>query len=419
MEIFVIPRKGNHNEGYIIYAPLQNLAFTTNNVGAKIVEKYIEGRELTESEKDSIVALYLSQIEKTSINIPPSNDIDIRNSVVFLLSQMCNLACTYCYAQSARSKTIMSKEIVKIAIDTIFIKSNKKMSFVFIGGGEPLVTWDLLEWSINYIHNKAQECNKEYEVIITTNATLLTDERIAFLQDKVVHLGISFDILPTIQNSQRVFPHSSVSSFELVDAAIHKLDNANIEYTFRSTITKEHVNLMVDMVRYVIANYKNVRKLHFEPVASQDDNDESFYDNFVYSFMEARRLGKQHGIIVHNSLSDSIDTTKSRFCQGEFCVTPTGDIVACHRFSSENESNFNEVNYGVIKEVININDDKKRHVLSVFQFKRDECTSCFAKWHCAGGCAAERLVQTSIQNESKCKFNRELIRELLEERIQS
>lgn len=57
---------------------------------------------------------------------------------------------------------------------------------------------------------------------------------------------------------------------------------------------------MVDMVQFVIENYKNVRKLHFEPVASQDDNDEKYYDDFVSSFMEARKLGQKYNIVVHN-----------------------------------------------------------------------------------------------------------------------
>lgn len=418
MELFIIPRNNKPEEEYLIYAPLQNIAFSTNGVGAKIVKKYIDGIELSDVEKDSVIASYIKQIEKATADIPLCKDIGIENSVVFILSQMCNLACTYCYAQKVRSKSVLSRDAAKIAIDAVAVKSSDKMSFIFIGGGEPLVTWDLLKWAINYIHHKAQECNKDVEIIITTNATLLTAEKIEFLRDKNVYFGISFDILPSIQNVQRIFPQSMEDSFEKVDAAIHKLDEENIEYSIRSTITKEHVNKMVDMVRFVIENYKNVRKLHFEPVASRDDNDEEFYDDFVRSFMEARKLGLKHGIVVHNSMSDSIDKIRTRFCRGEFCVSPTGELVACHRFSSEKDPNYTNVNYGLIHNDIYIDKEKKNQVLSLFNYKRTECASCFAKWHCAGGCVAERLVQTSSQNEAKCKYNKALILELLEERIQ-
>ena len=418
MELFIIPRKVKSEEGYLIYAPLQNLAFATNSVGAKIVEKYIDGEDLSDVEKESVIISYIKQIENTHTNIPLCKDIDIENSAVIILSEMCNLACTYCYAQETRSKTILSKNIVKKAIDAVFVKNTGKKSFVFIGGGEPLITWDLLEWALNYIHNKGKKCNNDVEIIITTNATLLTDEKINILRDKNIHLGISFDILPSIQNAQRIYPHSEYGTFGKVNTAIHKLDEAKIEYSIRSTITKEHVSKMVDMVRFVIDNYKNVRKLHFEPVASRDDNDEKFYDDFVSSFMEARKLGQRYNIVVHNSMSDSVDKIRARFCRGEFCVSPTGEIIACHRFSSEKDSNFAYVNYGLIDEDIHIDREKKSQVFSLFNYKRAECASCFAKWHCAGGCVAERLVQTSSQNEAKCRYNKALILELLEERIQ-
>lgn len=418
MELFIIPRKNKFDEEYLIYAPLQNFAFATNSVGAKIVEKYIKGVELSDVEKESVIFSYIMQIEKTPADIPPSKDIDIENSVVFILSQMCNLACTYCYAQKTRSKTVLSRDVAKIAIDAIFVKSTGKMSFIFIGGGEPLITSELLEWAINYIHQKANKCKKDVEIIITTNATLLTDEKIEFLRNKNVHIGISSEILPSIQNAQRIFPHSDRGSFEIVDTVIHKLDKANIEYSIRSTITKEHVNKMVDMVLFAINNYKNVRNLHFEPVASRVDNDEKFYDDFVSSFMEARKLGQKHSIVVHNSISDSVDKIRTRFCRGEFCISPTGELVACHRFSSEKDSNFTYVNYGLIDNDIFIDKEKKSQVLSLFNYKKVECASCFAKWHCAGGCVAERLVQTSSQNKVKCRYNKALILELLEERIQ-
>lgn len=418
MELFIIPRKVKSEEGYLIYAPLQNLAFATNSAGAKIVEKYIDGIDLSDVEKESVIISYIQQIEKTPANIPLCKDIDIENSAVIILSQMCNLACTYCYAQKTRSKTVLSKNITKKAINAVFDKNAGKKSFVFIGGGEPLVTWDLLEWAINYIHYKANECKNDVEIIITTNATLLTDEKIEFLRDKNIHLGISFDILPSIQNVQRIYPHSDEGSFDKVNTVIHKLDEANIEYSIRSTITKEHVSKMVDMVQFVIENYKNVRKLHFEPVASQDDNDEKYYDDFVSSFMEARKLGQKYNIVVHNSMSDSVDKIRTRFCRGEFCISPTGELVACHRFSSEKDSNFHFVNYGLIDDGIYIDTEKKSQVISLFNYKRAECASCFAKWHCAGGCVAERLVQTSSQNEAKCRYNRALILEVLEERIQ-
>lgn len=119
----------------------------------------------------------------------------------------------------------------------------------------------------------------------------------------------------------------------------------------------------------------------------------------------------QNGIIVYNSISNSIDKLNSRFCRGEFCVTPTGDIVACHRVTSG--ENFGLFNYGHIGEEISIDPLKKERIYNFFNKKYKQCNQCFAKWHCAGDCPAQRHLSSSC----RCKFIKSLIKRLLEERL--
>ena len=238
--------------------------------------------------------------------LPESKTIGSESSVVIILSQSCNLACTYCYAQEARSSKILSKDKLKIVIDDVLSRSLLIVDFVFIGGGEPLIAWELIKWAIKYIYDNKKN-STQVNITITTNATLLTDEKIWYLKKYNVHLGISFDILPRVQNTQRQFANLKCGSFDIVNAVIENIDNAKISYSFRSTITKLNVELMPEMVRFVETNYKNVKKLHFEPVLSSIDNDQAFYNVFIESFMKAREFGLKNGIIVYNSISNSID----------------------------------------------------------------------------------------------------------------
>jgi uncharacterized protein len=417
MEIFIIPRKDTSDE-YIVYAPLQNVAFFCNQNAKVIVEKYTQGIELSTAEKETVVWNHLEQIEKIQYDLPEPKIVGSNNCVVIILSQLCNLSCSYCYAREARSKMVLNKTMLKTVIDHILLKSPTCADFVFIGGGEPLVTWNVLKWSIEYIF-KVKDESTHVNITITTNATLLTCEKIDFLKKYNIQLGLSFDILPIIQNKQRVIAGSKSASFDIVNAVIKQLDEAGISYSFRSTITKLNVRLMPEMVNFVLENYKCVTKLHFEPVSSVDDNDETFYQEFVDSFMKARTIGMGNGITVYNSITTSLDKINSRFCRGEFCVTPTGAIVACHRISSEKEDLFESFNYGLVKEEISIDIDKRNDVFELFNAKQDSCSTCFAKWHCAGGCPTERLIQTHAQHSFKCQFVKDLIVRLLEERLSS
>lgn len=141
-------------------------------------------------------------------------------NLVIILSQMCNLACSYCYAQDARSKDVLEKEKLKVAIDSHFDWKSNKLHFSFIGGGEPTLTWELLVWAINYIRS-IDAGTRNVSIGVTTNGTLLNDERINFLKENKVRIGLSFEILPDVQSTQRCFSDNR-NSFEIINSVIKK-----------------------------------------------------------------------------------------------------------------------------------------------------------------------------------------------------
>jgi radical SAM protein with 4Fe4S-binding SPASM domain len=285
------------------------------------------------------------------------------------------------------------------------LQPNNNKRFSFIGGGEPTLTWELLEWAIKYIDNSKKE-DQKVQCSITTNGTLLSDENIKFIKEHKVYIGISFEILPKIQNVQRKYTNPNLKSFDVVNATIQKLTVNNISYSFRSTITKRNVNLMKAMVNFVAENYKNIKRLHFEQVTDIQDNDSKFYDDFISNFFEARKLGKEKGIDVYNSISNSVNSLRMKFCKGEFCVTPTGDLVSCHRVSSGKENFFYAFNFGNIDKEIHIDTAKIGRVLDIAKVKKEACITCFAKWHCAGGCTSDRLLLSEKQQLYKCNFKK-------------
>lgn len=411
-ELYAIPLEDGIN---IIYAPLHGAAFYARDRAVDICKSYMQGEDIAVDENNALLIQHLKVLERKHIKIPRQRPINTSNLVI-ILSQMCNLACSYCYAQEARSKEILSKDNLKAAIDYIFSSESKKKHFSFIGGGEPTLTWDLLSWAIAYIRSK--NTNKlEVGIGITTNGTLLNDERIDFLFKNDVHVGLSFEILPDVQSLQRRFADKKRRSFGVIDAAIQKLVTKGVRINFRSTITKANVKRMSEMVKFVIEHYPILKKLHFEQVTSTD-NDKAFYDDFIQNFIEARKLGAANGIDVYCSGSNGLHTIKKRFCGGEFCITPTGDIVACHRISSQEEKAFDLFSYGKVDNgTVNINKDKKECIEQFYNTKRDVCPTCFAKWHCAGSCSMEKTIYTEEMQNLKCYFIKELIKQLLKEEL--
>ena len=213
-DIFIIP-SGNK---YIVYLPLRGVAFYANNKTITAINSYLENGLFPYEVKNTTLFRRFQQLERIEIKESDTKCvIDTSDKVMFILSQMCNLACSYCYAQESRSKEVLSKEKIKAVVDYI-LSSNEDRSktFSFIGGGEPMLTWGLLVWAINYITEETNKKKIKKSIGITTNATLLNEERILWLKKMNVKLCVSYDILPEIQNSQRNFSMSTLNSFDVL-----------------------------------------------------------------------------------------------------------------------------------------------------------------------------------------------------------
>lgn len=411
-DLYIIPVEN----GNIIYSPLRRGVFWANEQASCVVRRYLDGDSIS-TDKNSKVAKYIATLEDAKISEPIRKTFPLSNHLVIILSQICNLACSYCYAQDARSQEILDKRKLEIAYNSVLANEDKMKYFSFIGGGEPLMTWDIITWSVNYINtNKSKEDKVFYT--ITTNATLLSESIIQFCQDNNIHIGISFEILKSVQDNQRPFYKSTLSTFDLIHRNIKKLMRNNVSFAIRSTITDLNVALMPEMIRFIADNYPVLKKVHFEQVTDPDQNNAKFYSKFVHYFLEARKIGKEKGIEVYNSISNSILKIRERFCNGEMCITPTGSLVACHRISSVKDKCYHLFRYGQIEEqALTIDMKSYQRYINFANLKELKCESCFAYWHCAGICPMERTVLSKEQLKLKCNFTKEIVKKILLENI--
>ena len=407
-DIHIIPMEC----GSLVYSPLRRAVFWANEEACQTIEAYLTGEIKTSEPTNSPVIKYLKQLEEVQVSIPEQTSQGVsRNRLVILPTQICNLACTYCFASQAHSNQCIDKPILEKAYDYILKSDNNEKYFSFIGGGEPMMTWNSLKWSFEYIFSHKSGSDKVF-IDITTNATLLNEDILSTIKKYGISITVSFDILKDMQDTQRPFKHKNKSSFDIIHRNIQMLDKNNVSYGIRSTITMKNVSLMPEMVQFVADNYPNLRKLHFEPVT--DDVEEKFYQEYINYFFQARAIAKSCGIDLYNSTTKSIFNIREHFCNGELCLTPAGDIVACHRISSKNDSNFNRFCYGKITENgIHISQSKYQEFLHFSQTKSTQCQQCFAYWHCAGVCPMERATFNKKQLTFKCEFIRDIIKRTL------
>ncbi len=315
-----------------------------------------------------------------------------------------------------------SKEDVRFLIDSWAIQTGPHHKVTFIGGGEPTTKWSLLEWAIRYIREKIGTV----EIVLVTNGSLLSPDKIVFLKKERVQISLSYDILPDIQDSQRLIYKSSKSSFHVVDLFLKEVatinansDDTPIHVGIRCTITPSIVKKMTDMVRFVSDNYSGVvRRVHFEHVTSTN-NPGDFYKQYEEAFFEARNFGRSVGLEISNSLTSSQGKVRSSFCRRESCFVPAGEnriiCTACHRVSSPRDSFINVFKYAESYKHGEFCIRGPRH--DEMRGISKECEKCPAKWQCAGGCIMERRTLSPEQLRMKCEMVRGFNRRLLEEKL--
>lgn len=119
------------------------------------------------------------------------------------LSDSCNLACSYCYvAVNQGPGARLTLEQIESSIDEFCAKlppDERKITFI---GGEPLLDWPLFVKAARYARAKAGEA----AVLQTfTNGTLITPEKVAFMEDVGVHCTISLDGRKEDNDRHRVY----------------------------------------------------------------------------------------------------------------------------------------------------------------------------------------------------------------------
>jgi uncharacterized protein len=388
-DIFIIPIQ---NEKYIFYFPLRKGIMYGDNKAKTIIEKFITDDSLTVAEKTTKTFKMLEQLKAAPVISSDFDKIDdfVFNNITVLLTNKCNLNCSYCFSKKSRNNESLDFDKIKMFFDFYITKlrDSKKKEFIvsFLGGGEPTIEWENLVNTVNYIKSICHECLSPI-FVLTTNCTLLDDFKLKWIEKNIYRLCVSTDILEEVQNTQRKPKNSAYSHFAVIDENIKRLQNYNIRFIIRATITDVNVNLMKEMIEYSNMHYPHCKYIQLEPVNSKlsYETQKLNYELYIEEFFKARNYGKQNGIEVTCSIMNSMNKNQLHHCNGEICITPENDIVLCHR-TSRNDNDFDFFNYGHIGSQIKIDYDKLMSFRKFNALTIPECKKCFAKYQCAGCC---------------------------------
>ena len=416
-EIFTIP----HKDGNLLYAPLQEkVMFSKEDLKGK-----------TKDELFDILMRHGSNVYSRKEDMSYLKSLP--SELVILLTRDCNLRCRYCYSSGGNSKESLKWPVAKAAIDFCFREKvrqkKKRFTIDFVGGGEPTLNWDVLTRSVSYAKELCKGADIELSTGIITNGAFNND-KCEWIIENIDRVSISFDILKDVQNKQRPLS-GGLPSYDLVLNNINKIDAKEKRFGIRSTISKDVVHLMPDMARLASSSFKNVDTLLIAPVFEigrcyETDLKSPEKSDFAKYFLEAKDIGKEHGINVTCNLVN-LDRTSLTFCKAlstYFGITPDSCITACQQVDSASYPQSDVFIYGKYdtkNDRFNIDLKKIDRLRKRRVDKIPKCTDCFAKYQCCGGCSFKVVMNKKdlySPDTSSCEITKSLLaRELYDKTL--
>lgn len=350
-------------------------------------------------------------------------------NLALFLAQECNMRCTYCYGDggSYAGDGLMSDATAIAAVEWLLANSGDA-PIVKIGffGGEPFMNFRLMKRIVFYAREQAASLGKQVRFNVTTNGTLLDDEKIAFLAREQIDVQVSFDGPPDYQNRHRPLANGRDSHAEVL-RNVTRLRVVVPDVAARATLWQDAdpQRMMGAMEQAGFATYSIVKaspvllssKSSDAPASDADASAQvvNYYRAAAQRMLDAiRSRSLEHGPLPNllQALLD-IDGRRGRdygcgIGKDMVAVAVNGDIYPCHRFVGiEGLCSGNVVSRpdGLPGGYWDANVDSMA-----------ECSGCWARYLCGGGCSYHNKAHTGDMQEpasSYCLETKVLFEELL------
>ena len=168
------------------------------------------------------------------------------------VTDQCNLRCSYCYLPHIQND--MSLHTGKAAIDAVFrsaVTHNYKKVKIKYAGGEPLLRFDFIIELHKYAKNLSERHNINFDGIILSNGTLLTEKMVNCILSNNIRLMISLDGLEQYQDCQRHYSDGQ-GSFKTVSKAIKTAISNKLIPDISITVSGRNADGLPELISWIL-----------------------------------------------------------------------------------------------------------------------------------------------------------------------
>lgn len=353
------------------------------------------------------------------------DDRDYIKAVCLNIIHGCNLRCKYCFADEGEyngHKGVMSLETAKKAIDYVIKRSGPRKNIeIDLFGGEPTLIMDTIKEIIKYARENEKEWKKNVRFTMTTNATLLNDDMMDFMDKEMGNIILSLDGRKEVNDNVRIKVDGS-GSYDDILPNIKKMISKRTKgktYYVRGTFTRDNIDFYNDVVAMTNEGF---REISIEPVVLEDGHPLSLreedlptiyenYDKLYEEMARRKREGDEFNFYHFNIDLQGGPCVYKRIsgCGAGFeyvAITPQGEVYPCHQFVGKEEYKLGSIYDDTYDKDLG-KKFKKAHI-----YNKPKCRECWARFYCSGGCQANNLSfnnDINIPYEVGCKMQKKRI----------
>ena len=324
------------------------------------------------------------------------------------LTHDCNLRCRYCYAGKKVPRS-MSAEVAERAIDLALAHVSERLHLVFFGG-EPLLRWDDLVTFTSHARERAARAGVALKPTVTTNGTLLDDERVAWLAAQEFLVAISCDGTHAAHDANRRSA-SGASTFEDTTEAIQRSLRAGLRVRVVSVLDPSNVELWPESVaallalgaREIVANINWAADWSTEAVQAQC---QTAYQKCGDMYVEAYRRQKPFwlslldGKVASHIKGGYLPSDRCDLGQRNLVVAASGRLYPCDRLVGDDLDESL-----ALGDVWTGPDPQRLHRVVSRVTSPPECADCALAKRCRNRCACANLAMTGaidVPSETLC-----------------
>lgn len=318
----------------------------------------------------------------------------------------CNLRCRYCFGKTGSfgmTRELMPERVAQAAIDFLLARSGARRNLnVDFFGGEPLLNFEVVRSTVEYGRKREGALGKRIEFTITTNAALLDDDVVEFLNENDMLVVLSLDGRREVHDRMRV-AQGGGGTYDLVAPRVTKFiaNRSPDSYFVRTTYTRANLDFASDVLHLADLG---CRSISAEPVVGGRDSGygihmedleviEKEYERLARLFVERHARGEGFSFYHFNVVLDGGPCLARRLsgCGAGvdyLAVAPGGGLYPCHQFVGRPEFLMGGVFAG------DVNPELVARFRNAHVYTKKGCGGCWARFICSGGCHANAYASS-------------------------